>query len=226
MPWFNTISLGALILCSVATCRADVLYDNTGQGIFGEDPVVLDGPQYNSFTTGASGLLNTVTLLLDSGRVPNRAGAVDVAVYGDGGNFPRNLVANLGDVADNQLHTIPRPFTFRVNLTLDGHTRYWIGLTDVTPNGMGSSSIEWAFAADASGAQVAGEWNDNALTGPLPNGDGSNGTGTPYMMCASTSSSPSGCAAAAIPEPASLPLLCLGLGLLGLGAVSRRPSAL
>ena len=46
--------------------QATVLYDNLSNPILAADPISDDGPQFNSFTTDSTGLVDTIQLMLDT----------------------------------------------------------------------------------------------------------------------------------------------------------------
>jgi hypothetical protein len=212
MIFVRVVTAAALVFGLAVGARAGVLYDNLSVATATPAPVAASGPLYNSFTTGGTGLVDTVRLLLAIGGAPNSNGIVDVAIYADSGDTPGGFVADVGTVNDTDLSGIPSvvPFT-GLGDALTPNTRYWIGLTDDTFPLFGTTSIEWERAVDASGVGVAGEFNADS-TAILPNGDGTSGTGLPNAMLVSTPVS--------TPEPASFTIL--GLALVGLVALHRR----
>jgi hypothetical protein len=220
----RAIAVASVLLASVGGAQATVLYDNTGVTTGLADAVGSIGPNYNSFTTDATGSIDTVTLLLDNGGTPNPDGTIEVAIYDNGpGNFPNNLVVGLGTINDTQLTATPSLFAL-TSLGLSGFdsdTRYWIGLTDISS--VGTTAIDWLGAVDSSGTGVAGEWSADNLA-IVPNGDGTSGTGLPNEMCVSDNSGTGACAVtlslSVAPEPASFGLF--GVGLVGLGLLCRR----
>jgi hypothetical protein len=199
----------ALMFGLAAEARAgDLLYNNLGVATASFEGVAAHGPLYNSFTTGSSGIVDGVALLLDLLGAPNQFGIVDVAIYSNAGNTPDGFLTDLGVVDDTRLSGTPSVVGFtHLHEVLTPNTRYWIGLKDNTFALFGSTSIDWARAVDSSGIGVAGEFNADS-TSVLPNGDGTNGSGEPFQMRVD------------IPEPASLSLF--GLGLVGLAALRRR----
>src|SRR5579863_3694449 len=73
-------AIRTIIACSLVAglaggAHATILFDNTGvTQTTTPDGLSSDGPQYNSFTTDTSGVVNTISLLLDNGGAPNTSG--------------------------------------------------------------------------------------------------------------------------------------------------------
>lgn len=216
----RAVTAAVVIFGLTAGARAGVLYDNLGVATTAAAPVAdPTGPLYASFTTDGSGLLNSVSLLLDNQGAPNSNGVVDVAIYNDAGNTPGSIFADIGTINDTdpRLGATPSVISFTgLGDSVTPNARYWIGLTDDTFVLFGTTSIQWERAADDSGTGVAGEFNADS-SAVLPNGDGTSGpngpTGQPYQMDVASASAPA-------PEPASLTVL--GLGLVGLAVLRRR----
>jgi hypothetical protein len=208
LPALRGLGIVSLILGMVSAAHATILFNSAGGNNFGQDPILADGPQYASFMTDATGHVDTVALELDSGILPNGAGIVGVNLFDNGingsSNYPNNFVQEVGSVRDLLLTSTPSVVSFtHLGIILNPDTRYWVGLSDITPNGFVSSSIEWSFTTDVSGLGVADEWINEGITGSQ-----ADSSGIVYMMHVGRGQP--------VPEPASVGLFCLGLACVGL----------
>jgi hypothetical protein len=215
----------ALLVSLAGGVHAEILYDNIG---FPNqpDPVALDGPQYDSFSTGSTGAVNSISLLLDNAGFnpsnpanPNPNGVISVTLYQDGGDTPNIGAGGETLFSVNETRLSSNPATVGVSnlgLGLNPDTRYWIQLSDNTSPANGATDIEWWNSNSDSGTNVSTEFFANQF------GLSANSIGlSPYNMCVSTTTGGAGSCSFAInaiatPEPASYGLFGLGLVLLGL----------
>ena len=219
--------------------RADILFDNLGNtpgSVLGTFPIGTfnpaggggDGPEGDSFSTGASPfLLTDVTLKLQG---VHDSDSFNVTLYSDNdtvcapgptcsGGPLTALYTIAADFSDNSLSTslADHDFSLASPQTLAANTRYWI-IASSTDN----SGTLWSYTQDLSGVGVASEFNEtliNAAGGNIlePNSDDSvnnaacftgpseSNVCTPFQMEV---------AGDTVPEPSSLLLLATAILLL------------
>lgn len=216
------VALAAVALIgvgSVASARADVLFDNTGNAAVGSDAIANystgAGPIAESFTTSSSAVyLPYTAFTFDlAATSPSDGFSVAVALFTSAGSGPGKTslgaihpdvqLASLGTIADSSLSTTPSLVSVSASqaLLLSANTTYWVELSSA------SGSADWEYDAAASGGLgTTGEYSWNNYGGISRAGLISAHGGDMMQV--------------AVPEPSSL--LVLGLGLIGLGAIRRR----
>jgi hypothetical protein len=231
----------ALLLGVWQPVRADILYGNLSNApssVDGTFPIGTystgEGPEGDSFSTGASPFLLTDVVLALQGV--QDSDSFSVALYTDNNSFcapgpvctggpltPLYTIAS--DVGDNSLSTslTDDAFTLATPQTLSANTRYWI----IASSTNGSGTL-WSYTEDLSGVGIAGEFNDTALDDAsandlLPNSNDSINNPncfskagadfcTPFQMEVSGNT---------VPEPKGLGIMSIGLAALA-GLILRR----
>jgi hypothetical protein len=109
----RAIAVAALVVSGLsAGAQAAILFNNIGVATTSADQVSVVGPVFASFTTDGSGLVDTITLLLDNQGNPTPGGIVDVGIYSDLNTSPDTELASLGEIDDSALTGTPSLFTF------------------------------------------------------------------------------------------------------------------
>lgn len=203
---FSSIVSGfaSLLVMTSTMSRAAVVYDNLNQTSGGGDAVgpggLVEGPLYNSFSTGTGSgfLLSGVQLLLSNGG--GSSGSTSIGIYDTNGGTippsPGSLIEMLGTVTESNLSGAASVWnvSLAAPLLLAASTQYWVGLS--TNNG---AQMQWWYASSSDGTGVAGEFFSNH-TGSFANlGNG------PYQMSVSVT---------AIPEPSTSLLSVVGATML------------
>ncbi len=218
------VRFGKFVLAAVAiailslgnTVNAGVIYDNTSVTPQNYDEAIVDGPLFDSFSTGGTALsLTDVKLNLATTNGSSNKSFTVSLVNDNGSNKPGTTKALLGTIADNTLSTggSTKDVSSFSPIGLDANTRYWI---EVNANSV--SSVEWGISPDSSGTGVAGEyWAYNpggtlVVTQNAPSGSAN----TPFQMQVTAS------AVSSVPEPSTLSLALSALGICVVGIARRR----
>ena len=197
----------ALSLGNIA--NAGVIYDNTANLPNGYDTAIVDGPLYNSFSTGGTALpLTDVKLKLDSTNASSNK-SFTVSLVSDNSNKPGTSATLLATIADSAVSTSGSIIDVSVgSIALSANTRYWIEV-----NAGGVSSVRWGYSPDLSGTNITGEYFAYYPGGVLTVSQKST-QNTPFLMQVTTSAS-------SVPEPSTLSLALSALGI-GVVAIARR----
>lgn len=135
-----------------------ILFNSLSAATEGADSIAQYGPLGQSFSTGASpGALSDVMVKLGVANLRGTGGSITVALFGDAGNRPGQMLATVGTLPDTSLPTSQQYQNFDFPLsqpyTLSANTRYWIGLATTT-----ASEAAWAYTNNTSGVGVATEY--------------------------------------------------------------------
>ena len=187
-------------LLGAAGAHADVVYNNVGSSQDGADPIFGVGPLAESFTTGNSGALGNVELMLENLSTAY-TGNIQVSLLSNNANGPGTSMISLGTLADTAISTAgPALYTFApiAATLLAANTTYWIELSATGPN-----AVDWFYSYDQTAKGVANEYAYASEYGVSPTS-----TYGAYMM------------EVGVPEPLTITLLVGGL--VGLAAMRRR----
>lgn len=208
------IPCGAFLL-ALSLQAGTVLYNNTGTTPGSTDflYVQIDGPLYNSFSTGSNpGEMSDLKLELGLGAT-GLLGSFSIGLYADSNIHPGSLMGTFGTVYDTSLTTTPTLYDFSlpevINLYAD--TRYWIGLVSNNSNPLLWTAAQWYYASTLTGTGVAGEYNFSGLNGVNPNSLPFSAYFGPFMMEVGL-----GGGTPPIPEPATFFLAAPALAALAL----------
>jgi hypothetical protein len=214
MKAFNRRATTAFALAAAALAplpaAATNIYDNISVSSGGLDRASVDGPLYDSFSTGSTAVDLTLVLAnLSNNGVTESGGSFSVNLYADSSASPGVLLTTITTLPDSDLSTnIDSVGLFPASpIPLTADTRYWIGVVGA------ASSVAWSSASDSTGTGVTGEfWANNPPRESLvvtANSDAK----PPYQM-AVVVTTPSA------PEPSTWAMLMLGFA--GLAFVSYR----
>ena len=206
----------AMSACGVmllgAAAEANDIYNNlpnvTTSG--GTDPVAVDGPASDSFSTGSGVSILTDIKMMLSGFSGAPVGAqFTVSLLSDSSSNPGSLLVTLGTFSDSTLATTASVYDISVaNYVLAANTRYWVEL-NIAPASP-SSNVAWDYATDAKGVGVSGEYWAYYPLGVLTVTANSDTNGPFQMEVTTSDSSP-------VPEPGTL---CQTLSAIGIGIIA------
>lgn len=198
-----TLALASFSSPPAAAGTFEILY-STSMSLGPIDETAVDGPLYESFSTGSSSVDNVLaTIGIGNGGTPT--GFFTINLYANSSNSPGALLGTFGTFNDNVIGIPTTTVLFGTGffpLTLAANTRYWIGLLGT------NSSMGWVHVTDASGTGVAGEFWANSPGGVLTVNANSNAA-PPYEMTVSGTT---------VPEPSTWVMLTLGFAGLGFAA--------
>ena len=129
------VRFGRFVLAVVATAvvslgndvNAGVIYDNTTLASNGYVEASVDGPLFNSFSTGGTGfLLTDVKLVLASTNVSSGK-SFTVSLVANNANKPGTVLNSLATINDSSLSVAGSTIDVSVSsIALTANTRYWI----------------------------------------------------------------------------------------------------
>lgn len=151
-----TISISELLLAGMAIGigpslrAATIIYDDLGATVGGIDQVLPLGPLDDSFTPSTTAEITGLQLALASYGGP---GTLTVGLYS--GTQWGDLIATLGTIDVSTITSVVQDYSVSLlaHPTVMAGTRYWIGATT-----RDSWNVTWAWASDASGVGVSGEY--------------------------------------------------------------------
>ena len=201
------------ILSLVSAVNAGEIYNNLPPvtDIGSWDPIALDGPSYNSFSTDSTASYLTDIRLLLTGTLGTPS-QFTVSLFSDSSNAPGSLLSTLGTFNDvDQLSTTSSVVDVSgSSYALAANTRYWVELSSTVPSS--PSVVAWNFASSTAGVGVSTEyWG--YTSGGVVHVSANTDTSSPYQMSVMTSSS--------VPEPGTFCQVLTALGL-GMIAIARR----
>jgi hypothetical protein len=192
--------------CAGAGAGPVFLYDNLSSPVTGGDPAATFpvglGPLFASFSnTDGARTLTELELNL-SATDPSDGQTFTVSVWSDKSTAPNTELWSTTE-NDSVLSTMPTVEDFSTDVSLNAHTRYWVGVSSADGSAIFSSATVFT------GIGVADEFYINS------NGEVPNNPNGPYVM-----------RVVATPEPSTWAMMLLGFAGLGYAGFRARKRTL